>query len=94
SNNVTSLINITNITANFTPVIVDSIPSLAISNSGSTNITVLWPASATGFNLYSAVNLLPASWQKITNPPSASNGVQQITLSNTNTSLFFRLSDP
>jgi hypothetical protein len=93
SNNATSLNNVTNISANFAPVILDSIPSLAISNSGGTNVAVVWPASA-NFNLYCATNLLAISWQKITNLPSASNGLLQVNVLDTNASLFFRLSAP
>jgi hypothetical protein len=94
SNNVTSLTNVSAVTVNFAPVILDSVPSLAISNAGGTNVTLMWPAPATGFNLYNTTNLAPATWQQITNAVANSNGNDQVTLTLTNTSSFFRLSSP
>ena len=94
SNNVTSLTNVSAVTVNFAPVILDSVPSLAISNAGDTNVTLLWPAPATGFNLYNTTNLAPAIWQQITNAVANSNGNDQVTLILTNTGSFFRLSSP
>ena len=94
SNNVTSLTNLSTITAGLAPVILDSVPSLAISNSIGAKITLLWPTPANGFNLYNATNLSPASWLKITNPLIASNGLMQVSLPNTNRNIFFRLISP
>jgi hypothetical protein len=93
SNNVTSLTTISTITANFAPVILDSVPSLVISNA-TTNVTLLWPAPATGFNLYSTTNLAPANWIKITNSTMTSNRTVQLSQPRTNTAGFFRLSAP
>jgi hypothetical protein len=90
---VTSLTTISTITANFAPVILDSVPSLVISNA-TTNVTLLWPAPATGFNLYSTTNLAPANWIKITNSTMIFNSTVQLSQPRTNKAAFFRLSAP
>ena len=93
SNNLTSLTNVSSITANFAPVILDSLPSLVISNSA-TNVILLWPGPANGFNLYSTTNLAPANWIKITNSAMTSNGIVQLLQPRTNNGRFFRLNAP
>ena len=35
---------------------------------------LMWPAPATGFNLYNTTNLALASWLKITNAPANAYG--------------------
>jgi hypothetical protein len=94
SNNVTSLTNVSAVSVDFAPVILDSVPSLAISNAGGTNVTLAWPAPATGFNLYDTTDLVPASWLQITDAPANTNGNEQVTLTLTNDTHFFRLSSP
>ncbi len=94
SNNVTSLTGVSTVSVNFAPVILDSVPSLAISNASNTNIMLMWPAPATGFNLYNSTNLAPPNWLKINNAPTTTNGNEQVTLTLTNGTSFFRLSSP
>jgi hypothetical protein len=94
SNNVTSLAGVSNISVGLNPVILDTVPSMAISNSGNARVTLLWPGPANGFNLYQTTNLAPTSWVKITNAPSNLTGVVQITLPRTNAAQFFRISSP
>lgn len=94
SNNITSLTNISIITASLEPVILDSTPSLFISNSFGSNITLLWPAPAAGFNLYQNTNLATTNWNKITAPLAISNGTEQVTLVRSNGISFFRLKSP
>jgi hypothetical protein len=85
---------VSNVVVNGAPVILDNVPSLAVSNSDNALVTLLWPGPATGFKLYGATNLASATWQQITNGIANSNGVMQITLPATNASYFFRLSSP
>jgi hypothetical protein len=94
SNNITSLTNVLSVTVGLDPVILDGVPSLAISNAGNTKVTLLWPGPATGFNLYAATNLEPAGWLRITNAATNVTGVLQVTLPRTNESQFFRMSSP
>jgi Glycosyl hydrolases family 39 len=75
SNNVTSLTGVSNVTVGVAPVILDSVPSLAISlDADHSSLTVAWPGSATGFNLYTTTNLAPANWQPVTNAVASENG--------------------
>ena len=54
----------------------------------------MWPAPATGFNLYNSTNLAPANWLRVTNTPANANGNEQVTLPLTNDTRLFRLSSP
>jgi len=94
SNNVTSLAGVSVVSVGVAPVILDSVPSLAISSASGANVTLMWPAPATGFNLYNSTNLAPANWLRVTNTPANANGNEQVTLPLTNDTRLFRLSSP
>jgi hypothetical protein len=94
SNNITSLTNVSSIQVDVAPVILDSVPSLTISNYDGEEVSVLWAAPASGYNLYSTTNLASASWLMSTGPSRTTNGVIQVPQPRTNNALFFRLSAP
>jgi hypothetical protein len=71
-------------TAEFTP------PSLTASLSG-TNLTVAWPATATGFQLQQSSGLIGNGWRYTTNSVSTNNGQNQVIISPTNNQTFYRL---
>jgi hypothetical protein len=93
SNDVTSLSGPTNLTVNYAPVILDSVPVLAISNSVN-NVTLIWPGPANGFNLYGSTNLASPNWQPITNIIFTQAGNLKVTVPLGNTNQFFRLKSP
>lgn len=92
SNNITSLIGVSNTTIGVCPVILDSIPSLLASNSTNSQLSLLWPAPATGFNLYATTNLVTPAWLKVTNTVTSTNGNLQVILPAVRAMQFFRLS--
>ena len=55
-----------------------------------------WPATASGYNLYSTASLInPAAWQLMTNTPASSNGIYHLVLpASDGSQRFFRLSNP
>jgi hypothetical protein len=65
-------------------------PSLKISHSGS-QITLQWPANATGFTLQTASNLVSGPWIAVAGNPSVVNGLNTLTLNITSTVAFYRL---
>ncbi|MDE3066255.1 MAG: hypothetical protein KGJ60_01760 [Verrucomicrobiota bacterium] len=95
SNNVTSLIGVSNVNVGVAPVILDSVPFLAISlDTNDSNVTVAWPAPAYGFSFYSTTNLAPAVWRPVANVVTNQNGTLQVSLPLDNGVGFFRLSSP
>jgi hypothetical protein len=92
SNNVTSLIGATNMTVDYSPIILDSVPSLAISlGTNASYVTLAWPGPVGSFNLYSTANLSTAQWQLVTNTGSNQNGNEQVVLPVDAMSQFFKL---
>lgn len=78
-------------------VILDSVPSLAISlSTNASTVTLAWPGPAIGFNLYSATNLPPSNLLGVTNAVTGQNGNMQVSLPFINTAgqRFFRLRPP
>ncbi len=50
-------------------------PTLNLQNSSGSPFVITWPASATGYQLYSATNLAPpVNWSLVTNAAASSNG--------------------
>jgi hypothetical protein len=95
SNHVTSLTGVASVTAGVAPVILDSLPSLAIvSTPGHNTVNLSWPSSAAGFNLYTTTNLVPAVWLPVTNAATIQESLFQVTVMQTNVNRFFRLSSP
>jgi gluconolactonase len=75
------------------PVLVAGIPSvkkLQYSINGS-QLKLSWPAPSTGFALQETDQLAPGNWTNSTSTPTVSNGLNQISLSTSNTAKFFRL---
>jgi hypothetical protein len=68
--------------------------SIGFSSAAST-LTLNWPAWTNGLGLYSATSMVAgANWTSITNSPIATNGVNFLTLTPTNSQGFFRLQLP
>ena len=75
-------------------VIAATPPALSIQVSGS-NLEVLWPASATGFSLYSTTNLLPSVvWSSVTNTPIIQGDNWMVTLPIGGANYYFQLATP
>jgi hypothetical protein len=95
SNNITPFMGVTNVGVGVAPVILDSVPSLAVGPATTNStLTITWPGPATGFNLYTTTNLGLAAWVRVTNDLTELNGILQVSLPFGNQSAFFRLSSP
>jgi hypothetical protein len=67
-------------------------PVLKLQGSTANPFVISWPASATGYQLYSATNLSPpVTWSLVTAPAAESNGTFYLTIPATNAEQFFRL---
>ncbi len=70
-------------------------PTLNLQNMTGSPFVITWPASATGYQLYSATNLAPpVNWSLVTNAAASSNGTFYLTILPTNAGQFFRLAAP
>jgi hypothetical protein len=70
-------------------------PVLNLQGSPATPFVITWPASASGYQLYSATNLAPPiTWTRVTNAATSSNGTFYLTIQPTNAGQFFRLMAP
>jgi hypothetical protein len=69
-----------------------SLPELDIQLQGN-QVIILWPVSATGFNLESTTQLGPgAAWLKVTDSPTVENGMNKVVIATTGAqSTFYRL---
>ena len=65
-------------------------PSLSIAASGS-NFKLAWPSSAAGFQLQQNLDLITMTWAEVTNTVLITNGLNQVTVSPTNSRAFYRL---
>jgi hypothetical protein len=65
-------------------------PSLSLTNSGG-NLVFSWPTNGTAFNLQTNVNLTTTNWVTVADLPTVTNSQNQIIVSPTNNSVFFRL---
>jgi len=69
-------------------------PGLAAQYSA-TNLTLSWPTSAAGFNLYGTPSLAPViNWLRVTNPPATQGINATLDLPYDVSNRFFRLSQP
>jgi hypothetical protein len=68
-------------------------PSLSLTLSNAT-LTLLWPASASGFQLQQNPNLTSGGWTGVTNSILVTNNQSRVTISITNTQNFYRLQSP
>jgi hypothetical protein len=67
-------------------------PSLSLQGTSANPFVITWPASAAGYQLYSATNLSPpVTWSLVTTPAVQSNGTFYLTILPTNSGQFFRL---
>lgn len=67
-------------------------PVLQISAAGSSHVTLVWPANATGFSLQSSTNLVGSVWNNYTGtPPTVINGLNNLTLPTLPSPTFYRL---
>ncbi len=70
-------------------------PLLGLQGSSANPLTISWPATAAGYQLYSATNLVPpVAWTLVTTPVAQTNGTYYLTLLPTNAGQFFRLVAP
>jgi hypothetical protein len=77
------------------PIASTNPPALNLQGSSANPFVITWPASATGYQLYSATNLAPPiTWTPVTNAAAASNGTFYLTILPTNAGQFFRLMAP
>jgi hypothetical protein len=67
-----------------------SIPPAAIQLNG-TNILVSWTGGAPGYTLQQNANLTTANWLNVTNQDILTNGLNQVTIPETRSNLFYRL---
>ena len=70
-----------------------TVPSLVVSRQQA-NLSVSWPANATGFTLQSTPGLSPANWQPAGGTPTQSNGTNTLTVPATDPIRLFRLVRP
>jgi hypothetical protein len=70
-------------------------PILSLQGSSATSFVISWPASATGYQLYSATNLAPSvTWNLVATPALQTNETFYLTILPTNAGQFFRLVAP
>ncbi|MGA2787212.1 MAG: hypothetical protein ABSF60_06765 [Verrucomicrobiota bacterium] len=69
------------------PAALDIAPS-------ATNVVLSWASPPGGFELQQNSDLTTTNWLAVTNIPAVTNGRNQVTLSRTNSSQFFRLKYP
>jgi hypothetical protein len=68
--------------------------SLGLSG-GLSGLTLNWPAFNNGLGLYGSPSLgAGALWTPVTGPPTATNGINFLSLTPTNSQTFFRLQTP
>lgn len=65
-------------------------PALQIAATGS-QVTLQWPANATGFSLQSTTSLTGGTWGNVTTTPTVVNGLNVLTLPATQTQTYYRL---
>jgi hypothetical protein len=69
--------------------------SLSLQGTSANPFVITWPATASGYQLYSATNLAPpVTWIPVTTPAFPSNGTFYLTILPTNAGQFFRLAAP
>lgn len=65
-------------------------PVLTITRSGS-NVVLIWPSNATGFNLQQTAGLAPSSWTLVNAVPIDDGVTKSVTVPITNAASFYRL---
>jgi hypothetical protein len=65
-------------------------PSLTIARSGN-QITLQWPANATGYTLQTASSLVSSQWGAVSGNVSVVNGLNTVTVTPSSTAAFYRL---
>lgn len=65
-------------------------PSLVIAPSGR-QITLTWPANATGFTLQSTTSLTGGTWTTVAGTPTVANGLDSLTLPTSQMQTYYRL---
>jgi hypothetical protein len=65
-------------------------PALNISLAGH-QVTIQWPANATGFNLQSRTNIVSGTWAPVSGTPSVVNGLNTLSFPATNSQTYYRL---
>jgi hypothetical protein len=65
-------------------------PALQISRNGS-QITLRWPANASGFALQSTTDLVSGTWTPVSGTPTVINGVNNLTLAASQAPTYYRL---
>jgi hypothetical protein len=74
------------------PIFEVSLPAAALGIApAGTDLVLSWASPPGGFDLQENSNLTTTNWLTVTNIPTVKNGQNQVTLSQSNTSQFFRL---
>jgi hypothetical protein len=68
-----------------------SLPAVAIQQGVTGSLTFTWPVAAAGFQLQQVSDLTITNWVNVTNPPTVTNGQNQITITPVSTNEFYRL---
>jgi hypothetical protein len=77
------------------PIFEVSLPPAALGIApSSTNVVLSWASPPGGFELQKNSDLTTTNWLTVTNAPAFTNGQNQVTLSRSNSSQFFRLKYP
>ena len=66
-------------------------PSLNITSSSGSQITLQWPANASGFTLQSAPSLVGGTWTAVSGTPTVVNGFSNLTLPKAASQTYYRL---
>jgi len=77
------------------PIFEVSLPPAALGIAPfTTNVALSWASPPGGFELQKNSDLTTTNWLAVTNNPTVTNGQNQVTLSRSNSSQFFRLKYP
>ncbi len=68
-------------------------PTLSIARTSATEVTLAWPDSFPGWNLFTSPDLRTSSWVAVTQAPVVADGMNSVTVTITGTA-FFRLQQP
>jgi len=70
-------------------------PVMQIAPGAGGNVQISWPAAAAGYALQKATNLAPpVDWKNASDPVISSNGQNAATVTDTNSTIFYRLTSP
>ena len=74
--------------------VLSSAPPVLVAAQVSGQIRIAWPASATGYQLYSRTQLGTGFWQLVGSGPTQTNGFNVLSIPMTNAAAFYHLEKP